>query len=129
MAKLETWDIFQGNSPNSQTSRKFQVLGGDSPNSHVEGIFQNLKNIPTSDSRNEFGKFPNSFSWDISQGNSPNSQISGKFPSSLEKFPKFPCRGKLSKIKKYIHLRLRFPKGIWDVPKFLFLEHFPREFP
>ena len=56
-----------------------------------------------------------------------DSQSSGKFPSSLRKFLKFQCGEKFPKIKKYTPLR--FPKRIWEVPKFLFLEHFPKEFP
>ena len=46
----------------------------------------------------------------VSQGNSPNSHLEVNF----QNFKNEP---------------LSFPKGIWEVPKFLFFRDFPREFP
>ena len=75
-----------------------KVPWGCFPNSLVLGNFQENLNIPHSDSRREFGKFPHFYRREIPQisrhlgssqvpwGNSPNSSLEGNFPLFFRNF-------------------------------------------
>ena len=83
----EIWGIsrmpgYLGNFPNAWVSGKFPKCLGFGEISQIFShlrTFQNLKNIPPSNTYRNFGNFPNAWV----SGNFPNAWVSGKFPKCL----------------------------------------------